>query len=658
MLIDVNAAEVAATPAVTSGTSAVTSAATVFLELLDREAPVIDFERPLREALAGGAGGDVLAGLETAKLLALRVRGELAERRRREAELAALFETASDLAALHDVDSVLRAIVRRTRLLLGTDVAYLTLHDTVAGDTYMRVTSGSVSAYFQRVHLGMGEGLGGLVAERATPYATADYFADERIRHVPTIDRAVREEGLISILGAPLLLGTAVIGVLFAADRRNRQFGARDVSLLCSMAAHAAIAIDAAKLLEQTRAALTELNAANRLIKEHSAAVERAAQAHQRFTELVLSGGQGQDIARAVAAVLGGDVVILGEQDTPVASSGAVLGDMALGRAAAQARSAGRAVRCDGHWAVSATAGAEQLGTLVLRAGPDLPEEDRLILERAATVTALLLLVRRSVAQAEHRVRGELLSDLLSAPHRDAESFRARALRLGADLDKPHVVIVAHTEAALRSKVRPAAAHLAATRHGLAADHERHAVLLLPGTDPEAAAREVATALGLASGRPAPAHGATIGATIGAAGPTACPEDIAGAYSQAHRCVQALLALGRRGAAATATELGFLGMLLSDRKDVPGFIRSAIGRLLDYDERKGTELVRTVDAYFRCGGNLSKTKDALHVHVNTVTQRLERVTVLLGDDWQLGERALEIRVAVHLHKLGADGWAA
>jgi len=623
-----------------------TSFGRVFLDLLSSESPVTEFERPILEACAAGATPAVLAELEAAKLVALHVRGEIEERRRREAELAALFDAASDLAALRDLDSVLRAIVRRARLLLGSDMAYLTLHDPGAGDTYMGVTAGSVSGCFQHVRLGPGEGLGGLVAERAAPYATAGYFGDERLRHTPAIDRAVREEGLVAIVGVPLLQSRSVIGVLFAGDRRSRTFAAHDVSLLCSLAAHAAIAIDAVHLLEDTRRALDELNTANQLLKEQSAAVERASQAHQLFTELVLSGGQADDIARAVAAMLGRDVVILGEQDNPVAVGGRPeLDDPGLTSAAARARATRHAVCAGNFWAVPATAGAEHLGTLALRSGPDLPEGDRLILERAAMVTALLLLQGRSVAEAEHRVRGELLSDLLGAPHQDPESLRARGLRLGADLDRPHVVVVVDARSEPSPRLRAAAAHLAATRHGLAGDHDGRMVLLLPGTDPAAAAPEVAAALSHAGTR----------LTVGAAGPSGCPPAINSAYSQACRCVEALLALGRQGAAATLGELGFLGMLLSDHKDVPGFVRSVIGCLLDYDARKGTDLVQTVEAYFGSGGNVTKAKDALHVHVNTVTQRLDRVTSLLGDDWQLGERALEIRLAVYLYRLRAGG---
>ncbi len=312
------------------------------LSLLEQEAPAADFEQAASAARAAGLPANVLADLDAAKLAALRVRAEMEQRRRREAELAALFETASDLAALRDLDSVLRAIVRRARLLLGTDVAYMTLNDPAAKDTYMRITSGSVSAYFQQARLGMGEGLGGLVAERAAPYATAGYLADERFLHTGPIDRAVREEGLVAILGVPLLLGKSVIGVLFAADRRTRTFGAAEVSLLCSMAAHAAIAIDAANLLDETRAALAELNAANEIVKDHSAAVERASQAHHRFIELVLAGGRAESVAQAVSSVLGSDVMILDEHDDLIAASAQPAPqDAALLRVLAEARAAG-----------------------------------------------------------------------------------------------------------------------------------------------------------------------------------------------------------------------------------------------------------------------------------------------------------------------------
>lgn len=92
-------------------------------------------------------------------------------------------------------------------------------------------------------------------------------------------------------------------------------------------------------------------------------------------------------------------------------------------------------------------------------------------------------------------------------------------------------------------------------------------------------------------------------------------------------------------------------MLLGDARDVTGFVEATIGSLLEYDTRRGTVLVRTLEAYFACGGSLTRAKDVLHVHVNTVVQRLDRIQALLGPDWNCPERALELRLALRLHLL-------
>jgi DNA-binding PucR family transcriptional regulator len=109
--------------------------------------------------------------------------------------------------------------------------------------------------------------------------------------------------------------------------------------------------------------------------------------------------------------------------------------------------------------------------------------------------------------------------------------------------------------------------------------------------------------------------------------------------------------LGRTGKGACVEELGFLGVVLGNAQDVDGFVRATLGPLLEYDAQRGTHLVRTLDAYFGSGGSLIRAKDELHVHVNTVVQRLDRVQVLLGRDWNGPGRALELQLALRLHAL-------
>jgi hypothetical protein len=641
----------------------------VFLELLAREAAAVEFEAPLIEARATGASAEVIAELEDTKLVALRVRALLERRARREAELSALFDTAGDLAGLRDLDAVLEAIVRRARQLLHSDIAYMTLNDDERGDTFMRVTDGSTSAAFRRVRLAMGAGLGGLVAQTAEPYFTADYFTDDRFRYVGDIDTAVREEGLVAILGVPMRLAGRVIGVLFAAHRSPRPFAREEVALLGSLAAHAAVAIDNMRLLQETRAALTELSAANAYIRAHSDSIERAARAHDRMADLVVRGGGVEDVAAAVADVLGGALLVLDADGRRLAAIGAI--DEEEASAAAAAAGAVARTGRQGRYAVAPVGtGAEPLGIIVLRTDHDqeLSDVDQRILERAALVTGLLSLVRRSVAEAETRVRGELLDDLISERVTDLDGLRERAKRLNVDLEVPHVLVVARVDEEMRQRAAFWAASHAAIDHGLVASRGDEIVLLLPGAEPGAAARRVARELGGSLGGGTPGRrdpggevdgavdgavgSATIGAaTVGAAGPVSGPGEVAAAHTEARRCAEALLALGRTGDGASASELGFIGLLLAGDGDVESFLGGALGPLTSYDERRGTELVHTLETYFATGGSLVRAAEHLHIHVNTVSQRLDRIGRLLGDDWQRPERALEIQLALRLHRL-------
>ena len=613
-----------------------------FLELLAREAAPVEFEGPLLAARAESMDAEQLQELERAKLLALRVRSVLETRRRRETEFSALYETASDLAALTDVDAVLEAIVHRARQLLHSDVAYLTLNDEERGDTYMRVTEGVLSASFRAVRLPMGAGLGGLVAQTALPYSTADYFQDERFRHTSPIDGAVGDEGLTSILGVPLQLGKQVIGVLYAANRRVHPFVREDVTLLVSLAAHAAIAIDNARLLAETQLALSELEAASELLKTHTDSVERAADAHDRLTRVVLQGGGVGDVVADLREVLGGHVLVVDAAGTVIAATdpGTPPSDLEL-ETAGRAMGSSRTVAGVGVIATPVVAGADQLATLVLRREGALEQADQRILERAALVTALLLLFRRTVAEAEGRVRGELLEDLLAGADRDPDALHERARLLGADLQQPHALVVSRLLGD-RARVGQAAAYTAGVNDGFAAVRDGYVVMLLPLLDPREAARVVDDGLRQAMGAPV---------TAGAAGPAVGPASIVAAYEEARRCVDALVALGRDGEIATAQDLGFVGLLLAPDSDAATFVRSALGPVLDYDASRKTKLVDTLEAYFRAGGNLTRAAADLHVHVNTVTQRLDRVTNLLGSAWQDPGSQLEVQLALRLHAL-------
>lgn len=642
--------------------------ADALLRLIRDEAPAAEFDCLVEQARREGWSAAAIGELESHVAVALEARSVVMRHRRREEELAALYETAGDLSSLRDLEHVLRAIVRRSRQLLVTDVAYLMLIDEQRGDTYMRVTEGTMTEAFHTIRLDLGVGLGGLVAQAAAPYWTRNYTDDTRFLHV--IDDVVRAERLVAILGVPLRLGRRVIGVLFAADRHERPFSSEEVALLSSLGAHAAIAIENASLFRDTRRALSELTAANRLIRAHNEALERAAELHERLTGLVLQGGGVLDVARAVAELVSKDLLVLDPHGRVVtsasagaprpderrsggdASTASTTGPDLVRSMLSDARKTGRTVsvelgagqRC---WVTPILAGPDLLGALLLTAD-GLSEAELRMLERGAQVTALLLLSQRSIAEAEQRVRGELITDLMSVPHRDVDGLRRRAQLLGVDLDSPHAVVVARpASVGERRAALMRAADLAAERHGIAGEHQGDVVLLLPGDEAGTAGTWTASRLGSALASPV---------TVGAAGPAVGAAALAHAYADAARCVAVLLALGRKGQATSPAELGLYGLLFSHagRADVDDFVHRILDPVIDYDKERGTDLLDTLWAFFDCDRSVARTAERLYIHANTVYQRFDRVSQLLGSGWRSADDALQLHLALKLHRIGTD----
>jgi DNA-binding PucR family transcriptional regulator len=143
--------------------------------------------------------------------------------------------------------------------------------------------------------------------------------------------------------------------------------------------------------------------------------------------------------------------------------------------------------------------------------------------------------------------------------------------------------------------------------------------------------------------------------TVGAAGPVTPLAGLGDAYAEARRTADALVTLGTPGRGAAAADLGFAGLVVGGTPDVGRYVASVLGPVLDYDARRGSDLVGTLEAYFAAGASPSRAAGTLHVHVNTVAQRLERIAALLGPQWSQPERALEIQLAIRLHRLRGGG---
>ncbi|WP_233221588.1 helix-turn-helix domain-containing protein [Streptomyces carminius] len=616
------------------------------LELLASEAPADRFESLVSQARGAGVSEADVTQLENARRLALRVQSQLDRRQQREADLSALVDTARELAAPYDLDTVLRIAIRRARLLLGTDLACAGLPEGDRETLRIRACDGNVSALPLELRLPRGPGADRDALTGPAPAWTPDYLADTRFRDGDAFGEMVRAEGLRAVLAVPLSHGRAPFGTLYVADRDVRHFTTDEISLLTSLGDLVGAAVERALLLERTAAEVAALERYAARTEAGLRELREIGEVQDQLLDRVLRGGSLPALAEEASRSLAGPLRVHAADGTFLAGAGDLPepDGTALTAATLDACAAREPVELDDGLQVAPVfAGDEYLGRVLFRpATPVTGHARRLLGLVTQTVAVLLTLHNGRSATLADQGRDELLGDLLAAAGRPVPHLEKRARRLGLDLHRPHVVAVVHPENGVRDKEPVWAVSYAHRRSGLGNTHEGHLVLLLPGEDAGAVAREVFDEL-------SPLLRKAV--TVGAAGPVSSPESVHRAFLEARRCLAAMAALGITGQSASARELGFLGLLLSEKHDVEGFIESAVGPVLDYDRQRLTELARTLEVYFEAGSSPTHAAKRLHVHPNTVARRLERIGELLGADWQQADRSLEIQVALRLSRL-------
>ncbi|MFK8909595.1 helix-turn-helix domain-containing protein [Streptomyces sp. YS-3] len=625
------------------------SPALVVLELLAVDAPPGHFQELLDRARREKLPPAPLEEWERATRLALKIQASGHQRRQRESVMADLVDTVHDMTIPYDPDSLLEVITSRARRLLGFDMAYISLR-TPGGGSYVHSSDGDTTSLNIGLVVERSRGLGELAHESGAPAWTSDYLNDDRIPHGEQLDAVVRAEGLHAILVVPIRQGGASIGALYGADRVVRHFTPDEISVMRYLADFAAVALEKARLLERSRQEIVALESAGVRAEAAIARLRQLADARAALAALVLGGGDPHELAEAAATALGAGLVVSDGCGRTLAGAGHApdLDEGRIREAALEAHAAGGPVRvAPGVWAAPVGAGGEPGLVLLRTGGPEAAEDgreptedERAFLGFVGQAVALLLAVRRSTAGAEGPPREEFFDTLLTAvATQSPDQLGRQARQLGLDPDAPHVVVVARPAGAEHGKAVVWASSYAYRGSGLMKAQDGDIVLLLPGADASAVARAVSGELSPLLAEPV---------TVASAGPADSLASVAPVYQEALRCLDALLALDGAGSAASLDDLGFLGLLLSDDQDVDGFVASVLGPVLDHDAERMTRLVETVEAYFAAGSSPTRAAGGLHVHPNTVTRRLERITELLGPGWQRPERATEAQLALRL----------
>ena len=522
-----------------------------------------------------------------------------------------LYEIVSTVGSSLDLDEVMGAVVR---LLSDASAVHACFVYLIEDDRL--VLRAASEPYTDLVgEITLDKGIARWAVEHGEPAFTQNAIDDPRNEFVSELE----EEKFQSLLSVPISGRDAVIGAISMHTEAPREFSAEEVELLTSTASLVGGAIENARLYEETRQRVGELEhltelaetlaRAQQLGEVLTAVADRTRQLlHSRSCHVYMLDGGSEELRLRASAP--------GEEEAR-----AVIRLSELGPLARSGRSASVAVPI--------VADDELLGLITAEGTTEVD-----LARAAANQTAVAI---KKIELIERLTEKNLIKDFFEqlAGGNVLGAVEGRAARLRCDFDRTYVVVeVAPPDEAVEKAI-------AAAAPGSLFDHRddsSRALLRVPSAG-EAALVERIQAVHAEIGS---------AASIGISNPCAGAPSFQAGFEEAGHALLGSVIRGTPGV-MTYEELGPYKYLLRMSLDstVRDSQRDLVAKIAEYDRQRQTSLLKTLEEFLRRRGNISATAEALYVHPNTLRQRLRRIQELSGldlrkEDWLLIEIAVKM----------------
>ena len=414
-----------------------------------------------------------------------------------------------------------------------------------------------------------------------------------------------------------------------------------------------------------------------RIVGEHVSLLRRSRDIHQSLLDVVIDGGSWQSIADTTSQLLGKPVVLedsfleLLAQSIPDNTDADLIEKYEVLRKSE--KDAGRPeppprgeryqrtpLNGKKEFPAKATVpimvSRDVLGYVSsFESDAPLNDLDLVALESAATVAAVEMGRELVRMEAQTRLRGNFVDDLVSGEFDAGPTMLQRASFLGGDLSRGCLVLIVDIDnfgefVAGRDLKEQEVQQIknrffSGVKQIVRAHHEN--ALLTPKSDNViaflppltsgsekllAVARATATKIRQTCNEILP----ELSVSVGLGRFHDDPAQTRRAYREAQSALQVSQRLGEKGAIATFDDMGvyklLLGALEEDPEEVRNFYEETIARVELYDSEHKADLVGTLESYLANNRSVAATAEALFTHRHTIRYRLGRINDLTGLD--------------------------
>lgn len=177
-------------------------------------------------------------------------------------QLKRLVELSVTLNSTLDLDELLRRITATATELLDCEAASILLYDEKNARLFFASATGSDPEKLAQIPVPIDNSLAGTIFCTNCHMILNDAGQDPR--HFSQVSDHIQIK-VKTLLGVPMPIKDRTVGVLEAINKRNGVFDEHDASVLAVTAAHAAIAINNARLLRATQKALEKVKETDQL---------------------------------------------------------------------------------------------------------------------------------------------------------------------------------------------------------------------------------------------------------------------------------------------------------------------------------------------------------------------------------------------------------
>ncbi len=254
---------------------------------------------------------------------------------------------------------------------------------------------------------------------------------------------------------------------------------------------------------------------------------------------------------------------------------------------------------------------------------------------------------QHAVGAVQEQMRAAFLDELLATEIADEQAWIQRGKSLGYDLAVPYAALIIEAEH-VADWPSPLHALLAEQRESIPISRRTEGTLIFwPTGNPKSARHLKTLAANFANELLGSSPKASV--IIGIGRPATRPAEWLRSLQQAQESWH----MGKSWQASPVTYFGDLGLYqlltaLGGNVEAARFFRKTVRPLIEHDENRNAELVETLEAFFACHGNLSQTATRLHIHRNTLTYRLERISTITRLDLDDPDARFSLQLALKL----------